>query len=60
MPEIFEYLHEKLDWAADMIREFLTGSKGYRVRAVKERIPRFLPAGRIDHVAPHDGPCSKY
>ena len=38
MTTIFEYMREKLDWAADRIVELLTGSSGYKVRAVKARI----------------------
>jgi len=39
MLEILEYLHEKLDRALDRIAELLTGSKVYRVREVKARVP---------------------
>ncbi len=39
MPEIVEYLRERLDRAADRIAELLTGSRGYKVREVKERVP---------------------
>lgn len=57
MSEIAEYVLEKLEWAAERIREFIAGSKGYRVREVKERIPNvqvIYPSSRPDD------PCGKY
>lgn len=56
MPEIYEYLKEKLD----SILEFLTGSKGYKVREVRERVPHILPGREIHPVSNPDAPCDKY
>ncbi|MDR3569180.1 MAG: hypothetical protein P4L43_14215 [Syntrophobacteraceae bacterium] len=60
MPEFTEYLQEKLEWAADRIREFLTGSKGCRVAEVKERTRNVFPGAGVDPVFPPDDPCNKY
>ncbi len=60
MPEIAEYVLEKLEWAAERIREFLVGSKGYRVREVKERIPKVTYDRMIYPNSRPDDPCGKY
>ncbi|MDR3553975.1 MAG: hypothetical protein P4L55_04415 [Syntrophobacteraceae bacterium] len=60
MPEIAEYIMDKVDWIADRIRELLTGSKRYRLGEVKERAPRGLPARQIRPASPPDEPCGKY
>lgn len=63
MPEITEYVQEKLDWIADKVREFLTGSGGYRVREVREPVPdvrKVLRDRLAQPVSPSDAPCDKY
>lgn len=60
MREITEDLHDKVDWLADKILEFLTGSKGYRVQEVTERVPHVLPARVIRPVSHHHDACGKY
>ncbi|MGA2224284.1 MAG: hypothetical protein ABSH41_07580 [Syntrophobacteraceae bacterium] len=63
MLEIIEYLHEKLDWAADRIAELLTGSRVYRVREVKARGPdvrRIADARQAKRLQPPVLPCDRH
>ena len=63
MADMLEYVHEKLDRAADIILEFLTGSSGYKVREVKARVPntRQIVEDRLARRLPRSGPtCDRY
>ena len=63
MLEIIEYLHEKLDWAADRIVELLTGSSGYYVQEVKARIPdvrQVVDARHAQRLRPSGLPCDRH
>ena len=60
MPEIVEYLRERLDRATDRIAELLTGSKGYKVQEVKVRVPdvrRIVDARVARRLQPPVLPC---
>ncbi len=63
MQEIWEYLHEKLDRAADRIAELLTGSRVYRVRKVRARAPdvrRIVDARQAKRLHPSGLPCDRH
>jgi len=63
MADILEYVHEKLDRAADIILELLTGSSGYKVREVKARVPntRQIVEDRLVRRLSRSGPtCDRY
>ncbi len=63
MPDIVEYVHEKLDRLADRILELLTGLSGYRMREVKARIPevRKITDARLARRLGGSGPtCDRY
>ena len=63
MQEILEYLHEKIDRAAERIAELLTGSRGYRVGEAKARVPdvRRIVGVRQAKRPQHPGfPCDRH
>jgi hypothetical protein len=63
MTTILEYVREKLDWAADRIVELLTGSSGYKVREVKERIPdvrQVVNARHVQRLSSFGLPCDRH
>jgi len=63
MPEILEYLREKIDRAAERIAEFLTGSRGYRLQEAKVRDPdarRIADALRTKRLQPPVFPCDRH
>jgi hypothetical protein len=63
MPEILEYVREKLDWAAGRILELLTGLGGYKLGKVKERVPdvrRIADARLAPRLPPSGAPCDRY
>ena len=63
MPTILEHVREKLNWAADRIVELLTGSSGYKVRAVKARIAnvrQVVEARRAQRPQPSGLRCDRY
>ncbi|MGA2402728.1 MAG: hypothetical protein ABSG91_13650 [Syntrophobacteraceae bacterium] len=63
MPEILEYVREKLDWAAGRILELLTGSSGYRVQEVKARVPdvrKVADSRQAQRLPPSGLPCDRY
>ncbi len=63
MPEIWEYVREKLEWAADRVLELLTGSSGYRVQKEKARVPevgKVAGSRQAQHLPPSDLPCDRY
>jgi hypothetical protein len=62
MMMILEYMHAKLDWAADRIVEFLTGSSGYKVQEVKARIPdvrQVVDSRDAQRLPPSGLPCDR-
>ncbi len=60
MNENFEYLLEKLYWAARKIWSRLTGSSDYELQVVKERIPHVPPFRAPGPALPSDEACNKY
>ncbi len=63
MPEILEYLKEKIDWAAGRITELLTGSSVYRLREVKARdtdVRRMVDARQAKRLQPPVLPCDRH
>jgi len=63
MPEILEYVREKLDWVAGRILELLTGLSGYRPGEAKERVPdvrRVADARLAPRLPPSGSPCGRY
>ncbi len=63
MTTILEYVHEKLDLAADRIVGILTGSSGYKVQEVNVWIPdvRQVIATRDAQRLPPSGfPCDRH
>lgn len=63
MTEIIEFVREKLDWAAGRIREFLTGSNGYKLGEEKVRLPdvgKVVDARHTQRFPPADSPCDRY
>jgi len=63
MPEILEYVREKLDWMAGRILELLTGLSGYRLGEVKARVPdvrRVADARLAPRLPPSCSPCDRY
>ncbi len=63
MPEISEYVREKLDWVAGRILELLTGSGGYKLGEVKVRVPevrRVADARLAPRLPRSGGPCDRY
>jgi hypothetical protein len=63
MPDILEYMREKLDWVEGRILELVTGLRGYKLVEVKARVsdvrrvagPR--PAPRFPS---SNSPCDRY
>ncbi|HIJ69299.1 MAG TPA: hypothetical protein HPP81_11540 [Deltaproteobacteria bacterium] len=63
MPEIVEYVREKLDWVAGRILELFTGLTGLKLEEVKARVPevRRVADARPDLRLPPSGPtCDRY
>lgn len=63
MTDILEYAREKLNQVADRILELLTGSGGYRLREVRERIPdvrSVVAARRAKRFPPSGSACDRY
>jgi hypothetical protein len=63
MPEISEYVREKLDWVAGRILELLTGLGGYKLGEVKARVPdvrRVADARLALRLPPSGAPCDRY
>ena len=63
MPDILEYVREKLDWMAGRILELLTGLTEYRLGEVKARVPeaRRIAGARPGLRLPPSGPtCDRY
>jgi hypothetical protein len=63
MTEIIEFVREKLDWGAERIREFFTGSNGYKLGEEKVWLPdvgKVVDARHIQRFPPADSPCDRY
>jgi hypothetical protein len=63
MTELFKYMRDKLDRAADRILELLTGLNGYKVREVQERVPdvrKVIDARNAKRFPPSGPPCDRY
>ena len=63
MPDIVEYVREKLDWVAGRILELYTGLTGYKLGEVKARVPdvrRVAGARRDLRLPPSGPPCDRY
>jgi hypothetical protein len=63
MPDILEYVREKLDWVSGRILELLTGLTEYRLGEVKARVPeaRRVAGIRPDLRFPPSGhTCDRY
>ena len=63
MPEMLEYVREKLYRLEGKIVELLTGLNGYKLGEVKARVPdvrRVADARLAPRLPPSDSPCDRY
>ena len=63
MPEILEYVSDKLDWMAGRILELFTVLTGFKLEEVKARVPevRRVAGARPNLRRPPSGPsCDRY
>ncbi len=63
MPDILEYMREKLDWVEGRILELVTGLRGYKPVEVKARVSdvRRVTGPRLAPRFPSsNSPCDRY
>ena len=63
MPDISEYIREKLAWVEGRILKLITGISGYELGEVKARVAdvrRVADARLAPRFPPSDSPCDRY
>ncbi len=63
MPDISEYVREKLAWVEGRILKLITGLSGYELGEVKARVTdvrRVADARLVPRFPPSDSPCDRY